>query len=85
MLESGALSVDGQTLVLHQSLDQLLLPDTVQAVIRARLDRLDKGAKEIIGPAAVIGSFFNERVLARIHSGRVSLAEALESFRKLEK
>jgi class 3 adenylate cyclase/tetratricopeptide (TPR) repeat protein len=84
MLESGALSVDGQTLVLHQSLDQLLLPDTVQAVIRARLDRLDKGAKEIIGPAAVIGRVFNERVLASIHSGRFSLAEALEVLQAQE-
>jgi tetratricopeptide (TPR) repeat protein len=78
LLESGALSVENCAVVLHQSLDQLLLPDTVQALIRARLDRLDKGAKEVIGPASVIGRVFSERVLASIYSGRSPLAEALE-------
>src|ERR1700730_1368569 len=62
----------------RDALDQLLLPDTVQAVIRARLDRLDKGAKEVIGPASVIGRVFSERVLASVYSGRSPLAEALE-------
>jgi class 3 adenylate cyclase/tetratricopeptide (TPR) repeat protein len=84
MIESGALSVDDDALVLHQSLDQLLLPDTVQAVIRARLDRLDKGAKEVIGPASVIGRVFNERVLTSIYTGRSPLAEALEVLQAQE-
>ena len=55
LLESGTVSVGERGLVLNQPLDQLLLPDTVQAVIRARLDRLDDGAKEVVGPASVIG------------------------------
>jgi class 3 adenylate cyclase/tetratricopeptide (TPR) repeat protein len=84
LLESGALSVEDGGLVLHQALDQLLLPDTVQAVIRARLDRLDKGAKEVIGPAAVIGRVFSERVLASIYAGRSPLAEALEVLQAQE-
>jgi len=84
LLESGALSVEDCTLVLHQSLDQLLLPDTVQAVIRARLDKLDRRAKEVIGPASIIGRVFSERVLASIHSGRSSLAEALEVLQAQE-
>jgi predicted ATPase/class 3 adenylate cyclase len=84
LLESGALSVEDGAVVLHQSLDRLLLPDTVQAVIRARLDRLDKGAKEVIGPASVIGRVFSERVLATIYSGRSPLAEALEVLQAQE-
>jgi class 3 adenylate cyclase/tetratricopeptide (TPR) repeat protein len=84
LLDSGALSVEDSALVLHQSLDQLLLPDTVQAVIRARLDRLDKGAKEVIGPASVIGRVFSERVLASVYSGRSPLAEALEVLQAQE-
>jgi class 3 adenylate cyclase/tetratricopeptide (TPR) repeat protein len=84
LLESGALSVEDGAVVLHQSLDQLLLPDTVQAVIRARLDRLDKGAKEVIGPASIIGRVFSERVLASIYSGRSPLTEALEVLQAQE-
>lgn len=84
LLESAALSVENSAVVLHQSMDQLLLPDTVQAVIRARLDRLDKGAKEVIGPASVIGRVFSERVLTSIYSGRSPLAEALEVLQAQE-
>ena len=84
LLESGALSVEDSAVVLHQSLDRLLLPDTVQAVIRARLDRLEKGAKEVIGPASVIGRVFSERVLSSIYLGRSPLAEALEVLQAQE-
>jgi class 3 adenylate cyclase/tetratricopeptide (TPR) repeat protein len=84
LFESGAVSVNNRFLVLHQSLDRLLLPDTVQAVIRARLDRLDKGAKEVIGPASVIGRVFDERVLASIYTGQAALEEALEVLQAQE-
>jgi class 3 adenylate cyclase/tetratricopeptide (TPR) repeat protein len=84
LLESGAISVADRTLVLHQSLDQLLLPDTVQAVIRARLDRLDDAAKDVVGRAAVIGRVFNQRVLARIYRGRTPLEESLETLQAQE-
>src|SRR5579872_4459134 len=52
LLESGTISVDELRLILHKPLSQLLLPETVQAVIRARLDRLYDEAKEVVGPAS---------------------------------
>jgi len=84
LLESGAVSVGERDLVLNQPLDQLLLPDTVQAVIRARLDRLDDGAKEVVGPASVIGRVFNQRILARIYRGRPLLEESVEVLQAQE-
>lgn len=84
LVESAAISVKDHTLVLHQPLDQLLLPDTVQAVIRARLDRLDKGAKEAVEPASVIGRVFSQRVLAHIYRGRAPLEESLEVLQAQE-
>jgi class 3 adenylate cyclase/tetratricopeptide (TPR) repeat protein len=84
LLESGAVSVGKQGLVLNQPLNQLLLPDTVQAVIRARLDRLDDGAKEVVGPASVIGRVFNQRILARIYRGRPLLEESIEILQAQE-
>jgi class 3 adenylate cyclase/tetratricopeptide (TPR) repeat protein len=84
LLESGAVSVSDGRLILHQPLDQVLLPDTVQAVIRARLDRLDTGAKEVVGPASVIGRVFNQRILARIYRGRTPLETSLEVLQAQE-
>lgn len=77
LLESGAISVRDRDLVLHQSLDRMLLPDTVQAVIRARLDRLDDGAREVVGTASVIGREFSRPILERIYTGAAPLKETL--------
>ena len=84
LLESGAVSMQDGCLVLHQSLDRLLLPDTVQAVIRARLDRLDEGARQAVGRAAVIGRVFSQRILARICHGAIQLDESLEVLQDQE-
>src|SRR5262245_22143583 len=78
LLEAKAISVRDQDVILNQPSSQLRLPDTVQAVIRARLDRLDPGAKEIVGPASVIGRSFTQRVLARICRGPTPLEKALD-------
>jgi tetratricopeptide (TPR) repeat protein len=51
--------------VLHSSLHALELPDTVQAVIRARLDRLDREARELLRLAAVVGREFSRGILER--------------------
>ena len=80
LLESGTISVVDGRLTLHQALDRLLLPDTVQAVIRARLDRLDENAREIAGRAAVVGRAFTQRVLTRICPSRINLNESLDAL-----
>lgn len=84
LLESGAISVSKGRLELNQSLDRLLLPDTVQAVIRARLDRLDEGAKDLVARAAVIGRVFDRRILGRICGGRIRIEESLDSLQDQE-
>jgi hypothetical protein len=45
---------------------ELSVPATVQAVIAARIDRLEPGAKQTLGAAAVIGSQFGPDLLASL-------------------
>jgi class 3 adenylate cyclase/tetratricopeptide (TPR) repeat protein len=78
LLEVDAISVRDRHIIANKPLSQLQLPDTVQAVIRARLDRLDAGTKEVVGPASVIGRVFDRRILARIYRGPAPLEEVLE-------
>jgi class 3 adenylate cyclase/tetratricopeptide (TPR) repeat protein len=47
-------------------LDQITIPDTIQGVIMARIDRLDDELKEVLKLAAVIGRSFFYRVLRAI-------------------
>ncbi len=84
LIEEGLLSVkDGQA-SLTKSLEELSLPSTVHAIIRTRLDRLDKNARELIQRASVIGRVFSLGILKRIHSTEEALAELLESLKALD-
>jgi tetratricopeptide (TPR) repeat protein len=53
-------------------------------VIRARLDRLDDGAKEVVGRASVIGRVFSLPILARICAARTPLEESLDVLQAQE-
>jgi DNA-binding NtrC family response regulator/tetratricopeptide (TPR) repeat protein len=53
--ELGVIRSDGGRVVLRAGLDHVLVPDTVEEVILARLDRLDHDVKELLKVAAVVG------------------------------
>jgi class 3 adenylate cyclase/tetratricopeptide (TPR) repeat protein len=82
--EEGTVKGKDGKAVLTRSLEHLTLPDTVQAVIRARLDRLDPYARESLRLASVIGREFARRILDRISISRDQLAQSLETLKVLE-
>jgi len=51
---------------LTKPIDALVLPDTVQGVILARIDRLEEGVKNVLKLASVIGRSFLLRILEAI-------------------
>ena len=58
----------------------LSLPDTVQGVIRARLDNLESHALEIVRVASVIGWEFEHALLAEVVPANVDLGPALAAL-----
>jgi class 3 adenylate cyclase/tetratricopeptide (TPR) repeat protein len=78
LTEDGSIRITKHHAVLIQSAEQLRLPDTVQAVIRARIDRLGSHMKETLQLAAVIGREFTLRILERISGAGHRLSETLE-------
>ena len=84
LLESDTVQVSDRQVVLRQSLDNLTLPNTVQAVIRARLDRLDRYTRKSLRLASVIGREFSRRILEQISDSIERLSEALETLKNLE-
>ncbi|HEY8257715.1 MAG TPA: tetratricopeptide repeat protein [Gemmatimonadales bacterium] len=77
LLEEGALGTENGQAVLTGTLDPLRLPDTVQGVIRARIDRLDRATREVLRAASVVGREFTRGILERIVDG-VRLPHALQ-------
>jgi predicted ATPase/class 3 adenylate cyclase len=82
--EAGVVVIEDGRAVLTQALETLTLPDTVQAIVRTRLDRLDPDATEVVRLASVIGRAFGRRLLERLYTGQVPLAQALETLKALE-
>ena len=70
LIESGSLQVeDGRAVLAGVDLD---VPDTVQGTIVARLDRLDRGERELVHEAAVLGRTFPVDLLADLAGADVS-------------
>jgi class 3 adenylate cyclase/tetratricopeptide (TPR) repeat protein len=60
------------------------IPDTIQGVIMARLDRLDESAKEVLRAAAVIGRNFLFRLLDHVLEEEVHLPRHLDQLASVE-
>ncbi len=77
LLERQAVTVrDGMALV-HGFDGSLPLPDTIQGVIRARLDNLHAQALEVVRVASVIGWEFEHALLAEVVPAHVDLRPAI--------
>jgi predicted ATPase/class 3 adenylate cyclase len=84
ILETGALKLDGDRLVLAGPLDALAIPSTLHDSLMARLDRLQP-IKEVAQTAACIGREFDHRLLAGISPlPGTELNTALEGLIKAE-
>jgi len=66
LVESGALRQEGETPALAIGADRIVVPDTVQDVLAARLERLAEPARTVLQTAAVIGREFTRRLLDRV-------------------
>ena len=76
--EDGTVQVENDQVIVSDSLERLHLPDTVQAVLRTRLDRIDPDARDVLRCASVIGRDFSTPVLSRVAEASERLDSTLE-------
>ena len=81
LLEDGTLRVAVGRVEIAGSMEALHLPDTVQSVIRARLDRLEPTARDVLRVASVIGREFRRDVLERTTGDAARLPAALHALK----
>ncbi len=82
--EVGAIRRDGARYTIARHLDEILIPDTIQDVIMARIDRLAEAPKKTLQLASVIGREFTQRLLDRIADIRGSTEEFLRELKSIE-
>jgi class 3 adenylate cyclase/tetratricopeptide (TPR) repeat protein len=64
--------------------EEISLPDTIQGVIMARIDRLDEDLKQVLKLAAVVGRSFLYRVLKTIAEAEYELDRHLEGLQHVD-
>jgi predicted ATPase len=84
LLEVGALRPAGEGYVLAKRLDEIFVPDTIQDVITARIDRLEEAQKRTLQLASVIGREFTRRLLDRLAEVRARTEEVLRELKAIE-
>ena len=82
--ESGAIRVEQGRFVLAARIDDVVIPDTIQDVIMARIDRLDEAPKRTLQTASVIGRDFTRRLVERLSAVRGSSDALLRELRAVE-
>ena len=84
LVEQGALRRDNGHVVLARDIDDIAVPDTVQDVLIARIDRLAEESRRAIQVASVIGREFALRLLERITEAGDQISAQVEELRSLE-
>ncbi len=84
LLENGSILKQEDRYVLSANPSDIRVPDTVQGVIAARMDRLEEGLKRIMQVASVIGREFAFRILQAITEMKENLKSDLLNLQGLE-
>jgi class 3 adenylate cyclase/tetratricopeptide (TPR) repeat protein len=84
LLENGSIEKKEDRYVLSKKLSDIQVPDTIQGIIAARIDRLDESLKRIMHVASVIGREFAFRILQSITEMREELKSHLINLQGLE-
>ncbi len=84
LLENGSIQKRNHEYVLTRKRSEIQVPDTVQGIIAARIDRIEENLKRVIQIASVIGREFAFRILQRIMDMREGLKSSLLNLQGLE-
>jgi class 3 adenylate cyclase/tetratricopeptide (TPR) repeat protein len=66
LVESGSLEGERGAYRLVGPIEEIQIPERVQSVLAARIDRLPAHQKTVLDAAAVVGKIFSERLLSRL-------------------
>lgn len=85
LVHEGALVRDGDRWTVARALDVVEMPPTIQAVLAARIERLEPEERSILECASVVGRHFSRGAVGELLSaGREDIDDRLESLQRAE-
>ncbi len=82
--EQGLVRRDNGSAVLTRPVEDISFPDTVQAVVRARIDRLPEASRDTLRLASVVGREFTEGLVTKLAESGGAVSAQLGELRTLE-
>ncbi len=76
LVDEGVVRIENGRATLSRPLQQVILPPAVHACIRARVDRLEPEAREVLSYSAVVGREIPARIVQELLAARLRVAEA---------
>ncbi len=86
LIDAGVVVMEGGRAIATNEIESIDIPETVQGVLAARIDRLSSEPKRALQRASVIGRVFPRRVLAHLYDEQIrhQLDHALGELRERE-
>ncbi len=84
LIETDTLIRDNGSWKLTRPISEIDIPPTIQGVLTARLDRLEKETKQILQEASVIGRSFFHEILKKITDLKTQMDQCLGSLETLD-
>jgi class 3 adenylate cyclase/tetratricopeptide (TPR) repeat protein len=84
LIENGSIQKKDHQYVITKEPSEIEVPDTIQGIIAARIDRIEENLKWIMQVASVIGREFAYRILQAIMGMREELKSSLINLQGLE-
>ena len=79
-VDRGVIRIEDGNWTVGRAADQIPVPESIQSLIRARLDQVSSEARPVLSDAAVLGPVFRTEVLAALRGGLPPVLAALEEL-----
>ena len=83
-IDEGIVELAGGDIKISDRIDTVHIPDTIQDVLMARIDKLDEETKDLLKVASVIGRTFFHKILAEVVKPTQDLDQRLEYLKGVQ-
>ncbi|MFX0212336.1 MAG: hypothetical protein ACFFDT_40560, partial [Candidatus Hodarchaeota archaeon] len=83
-IDEGVIELRNGGFTVTEKFDSVVIPETIQDVLMARIDRLDETTKSLLKEASVIGRYFFYKILAEVTKATEDIDDRLEYLKDIQ-
>lgn len=83
-IDEGVVEIKDGEFKATEKIDSVVIPETIQDVVMARIDRLEKNTRNLLKDASVIGRFFFHKILSEVTDTTGDIDNKLEYLKGIQ-